>query len=187
MPDLIESLKAMYPISAELEYAIRSKIQPKALTKQQIILKPGQTAYYIYFIEHGLARGYSLKEGREISTWFMREGDFVISVASFLTQIPSTEYIQLLENTNLQSISYESLQQLYAEFPEFNIIGRLITEHYYILSEQRTYALRALSAKERYKQLLEDFPDIISRVAIKDIASYLGIAPETLSRIRASY
>ena len=115
----------------------------------------------------------------------MCEGDFVISIISFLTQQPATEYVELLEPSIIYSISYAQLAELYRSFPEFNYVGRVLTERYYVQSEQRAYQLRTLSATERYVQLVREFPNLAQRVPLKYLASHLGIAPETLSRLRA--
>jgi CRP-like cAMP-binding protein len=131
-----------------------------------------------------LVRGYTLLHGREISSWFMQSGDFVISILSFFTQQPSEEYLELLEPAVVHSITHDQLQRLYRDFPEFNFIGRRLLEKYYVLSEQRALQLRSRSAAERYELLLRDFPTIFQRVALHHIASHLGMAPETLSRLR---
>lgn len=115
----------------------------------------------------------------------MREGDFVISILSFFTQQPADECVELLEPAAVSSISFEQLQGLYHDFPEFNLIGRRLVEHYYVLSERRARHLRAHSAAERLALLLADFPDVFQRVAVQHIASHLGLAPETLSRLRS--
>jgi hypothetical protein len=114
----------------------------------------------------------------------MREGDFVISIVSFLTQAPATEYLELLEASVIHSIGYEQLQALYRDFSEFNLFGRVLTERYYVRSEQRAHQLRVLPAAERYAQLLAEFPGVLQRVALRHIASHLGVAAETLSRLR---
>ena len=84
----------------------------------------------------------------------------------------------------VHSITHYELQQLYRDFPEFNYVGRQLLEKYYVLSEQRTQNLRSRTAPERYELLLRDFPTIFQRVALKHIASHLGMAPERLSRLR---
>lgn len=82
-------------------------------------------------------------------------------------------------------LRYQFFRTLLIQYPEFNRVGRLLTEHYYVLSEQRTQNLRKKTADERYRQLVTSFPDISNRVPLKFIASYLGISFETLSRLRA--
>ena len=88
----------------------------------------------MYFLETGLVRGYTLLHGREVSSWFMQAGTFLISIISFLTQQPSEEHLELLEPTVALSITYDQLQELYCDFPEFNHTDRLLIEKYYVLS-----------------------------------------------------
>ncbi|RAK70070.1 Crp/Fnr family transcriptional regulator [Hymenobacter edaphi] len=185
MDALLLRLRALYPLSDACLRAITEQMRREELPARRALLAPGQVAGRIYFVERGLARGYYLHEGREANTWFMREGDFIISIVSFLTRTASQEFIELLEASVLYSISYEQLQQLYRDFPEFNYVGRVLTEHYYVLSEQRTQQLRLLRAEQRYAQLVQSFPEVLQRVPLKHLASYLGVTPETISRIRA--
>ncbi|RTQ45703.1 Crp/Fnr family transcriptional regulator [Hymenobacter gummosus] len=183
---LFDRLRSIYPLSEACQQAIRALMRREAHPARTQLLAPGQVAGRIYFVEQGLARGYYLHEGREANTWFMREGDFIISIVSFLTRTASQEFIELLEDTVLWSVSYAELQGLYQQFPEFNYVGRVLTEHYYVLSEQRTQQLRLLRAEQRYENLLQTFPAVLQRVPLKHLASYLGVTPETISRIRAA-
>ncbi|MOA17822.1 hypothetical protein D3C78_1380910 [compost metagenome] len=115
----------------------------------------------------------------------MKENDIMLSVYSFFSQKPAFEYIETMEDSMFITLSFTKLQQLYREFPEFNIIGRIITEQYYVQSEARAIALRQHSAEERYKTLLKSDPELIKRVSVTVLASYLGMSRETLSRVRA--
>ena len=108
-----------------------------------------------------------------------------ISIESFFLQKPSYESIQALEETVLHYVSYKDLQYMYRQFPEFNFIGRVLTEKYYSQSEQRLYAIRMQRADERYGYLMQNLPELIQRVPSSYIASYLGITLETLSRIKS--
>lgn len=114
----------------------------------------------------------------------MKENDIVISVKSFFCREPSHESIQAIEDTICYSVSFDELNDLYKRFPLLNLNGRLLTTHYYILSEERLYIIRKQKAFDRYKYLIEKHPEILFRAPIKYIASYLGINTETLSRIR---
>ena len=116
----------------------------------------------------------------------MKESDVIVSVESFFSQTPSYENIETIENSHLYYIDYTELQYLFNNCLEFNFVGRVLTEKYYKLSEQRLYSLRMQKAADRYDFILNHFPQIILRVPSKYIASYLGITEETLSRIRAS-
>ncbi len=184
---MLAAVERIRPLSRPLREALGAALQVQDLPAGHHLLRPGEVARHIYFLETGLAQGYeSRPNGQEVASWFMREGDFVISIVSLLTQTPSTEFVQLLEPARVHVIAYARLQQLYAEFPEANFVGRVLTERYYVLSEQRAYYLRARPARERYEQLLRDFPDVFRRVAVRHVAAYLGMAPETLSRLRAA-
>ena len=115
----------------------------------------------------------------------MGDGDIIVSVYSFFSRQPSFENIEILEDATLQSINWDQLQSLYKNYPEFNETGRLITENYYIKSEERVINLQTLTARQRYDQLLSTYPGILQKASLGQIASYLGIKQETLSRIRA--
>ncbi len=185
MFSLLDVIQAMLPLSPALRTALEAALRRESFPARQQLLQPGQVARRLYFVEQGLVRGYALYAGREVSSWFMKEGDFVISVVSFFAQQPADEYLELLEPSVLLSIEYAQLQALYRAFPEFNYVGRVLTERYYVLSEQRAYQLRTLPAKERYEQLVQAFPQLVQRIPLKHLASHLGISAETLSRLRA--
>jgi CRP-like cAMP-binding protein len=106
------------------------------------------------------------------------------SLYSFETQTPNFENIEILEDSTLYAISYESLQYLYHHYPEFNLLGRRLVEKYYVELMERTLSFQFQSARERYLQLLTNRPQILQRASLGHIASYLGISQETLSRIR---
>jgi len=115
----------------------------------------------------------------------MKEGEVIISVESFYKQQTSYESIQALEDCQLYYIDHSELQHIYRYYPEFNFVGRVLTEKYYMLSEQRLYTLRGQKASERYVYLRDNHPEIIQRVPSKYIASYLSASEETISRIRS--
>lgn len=155
------------------------------LPKKDYLLRAGHVSRNICFIAKGLLRCFYFKDGEEVSSWFMKEGDVIISVESFFTQKESYESIQALEDSLLYYITYDELQHLYRHFPEFNFIGRVLVERYYTLSEQRLFSLRMQRSQERYEYLLQHHPELVLRVPMKNLASYLGITEETLSRIRS--
>src|SRR4029079_7425707 len=116
----------------------------------------------------------------------MKEGDVIISVESFFRQTESYESIQALDDCILHYITYDELQFIYRNFSEFNIVGRVVTERYYTLSEQRLYAIRMQRASDRYAYLMQNHSDLILRVPSKHLASYLGITEVTLSNIKSN-
>jgi len=185
MEEVLAYLNSIYPISEQAINYIMENLKEIEIPKKEFILKEGRICYNIYFVKKGLLRCYYIKDDKEISAWFMKETDIIFSVESFLNQVPSRENIQAIEDCTLYFIEYAELQYLYHQCAEFNFVGRVLTEKYYQLSEERLYSLRMQKAAERYNFIMNHFPQIILRVPSKYIASYLGITEETLSRIRA--
>ncbi|WP_345267298.1 Crp/Fnr family transcriptional regulator [Nibrella viscosa] len=185
MQKRIVALEAIMPLREELQTYLAQNRQTCNVNEGDFLLTPGQTSSKIYFIETGLVRGYYLNNGKELTTGFMKEGDFVISPVSFFRNRPSFEYLQLLEDSRLYALCRDLLFEAYERFAEFNKIGRIVTEEYYVRSELRTHYMRGQTAAEKYSTFLAEYAAIINRVPIQHIASFLGITPETLSRIRA--
>jgi CRP-like cAMP-binding protein len=182
---LLQILNFIHPISARLQERILSSLVEHNLPKKHLLLRAGEVSKKIYFIKNGFARAwYQTRSGKECTNWFMGRGDLMISVYSFYTQQPSGENIELLEDSTVQSMNWASVQGLYADFPEFNLIGRILTEKYYIASEQRAMLLRTGTALERYELLLQMHPHILQKVPLWQIASHLNVSHEALSRLR---
>lgn len=184
MDRLLQVLNAIHPMSADLMDFLAVHIKHRVLMRKQYLLRAGHVARDICFIDYGLMRCYYIKDDTDVSSWFMKENDVIVSVESFFQQKVSYECIQALDDTSLYCLSYEQLQHAYITFPEFNFIGRVLTERYYTLSEQRLYSIRMQKSSDRYQYLMETHPELIKRVPSKFLASYLGVREETLSRLR---
>ncbi|MBV4356880.1 Crp/Fnr family transcriptional regulator [Pinibacter aurantiacus] len=185
---LPESLKNillnLHPLEEEVLNEIAQRLERTELEKKELLLRQKQVCKYIYFIEKGFLRSFYNEGDNEVTTWFMKEHDFIISVKSFFDQQASYESIEAVEDCILYYISYEDLIQLYEKFHSFTFVGLMLTQHYYKQSEDRLFNLRKKDAFERYQYLVETYPEITLRCPLKHIASYLGITLETLSRIR---
>lgn len=184
MEQLLYFLEGIYPLSEQLKLHLLKILKVTHIEKKEYLLKAGHISTRVYFIANGLLRCFYIKEDVDVSSWFMKEGDVIFSVESFINQKPSNENIQALEDATLLYIDYDELQSIYRQFPEFNFIGRVLTEKYYVLSEQRSYSLRMQRAQERYDYLLDFHSELILRVPGKYLASYLGITEVTLSKIK---
>jgi CRP-like cAMP-binding protein len=185
MEQLLKFLNSVYPLSNDLVNYLMQNLQGEVFKKKKMLLEKGRVCRNIFFIEKGLIRCFYLLNEKEVSSWFMKEGDVIISVESFFKQVPSYESIQALEDCSVYYINYDQLMYAYMNFVEFNFVGRMLTEKYYTLCEQRLYSLRMHKAAERYNDLMQNDPEIIRRVPSKYIASYLGISLETLSRVKS--
>lgn len=184
MERVIQYLNRIYPMSAGLISHLEGILKTKSLQKRDYLLRAGHICRNINFIQQGLLRCFYIKGDTEVCSWFMKEGDVIISVESFYGQKSSYESIQALEDCVLYYIDYNELQHIYTYFPEFNFIGRLLTEKYYGLSEQRLYSMRMQRAQERYDHLMENHSELILRVPAKYIASYLGLSEQHFSAIK---
>ncbi len=186
MEQLFNILNSIKPLSEKLIFHLKSKIKQLRVNKKSILLEAGNISNKIFFIEKGIIRAYYLTDGKEHTTWFYQENDLIFSIQSFYNQTPSYEFIETLEECTLWYINYSDILAIYDNFPEFNFHGRVLTEKYYCESIQRNFILRSKSSEEKYRYLINHIPNILNRVSLKKIASFIEIEPETLSRIRAS-
>lgn len=186
MEELLHYLNGIYPLSENLIAYLVVNLKTRHLMKKDFLLKKGHVSKDICFINKGLLRCFYLIDDKEVCSWFMKEGDVILSVESFFNQSESYEYIQAIEDSTLHYITFDELQFVYHTFPEFNFVGRVVITGYYTLSEQRLYSMRMQRAVDRYRYLMEHHPELILRVPSKFLASYLGIAGPTLSNIKGN-
>jgi len=174
-------------MSKELTERITSVTSIETHPKKTILLKEGEINNHICMVLSGLVRSYYLNEEKEITSRLMDESFIITSWISFYKRQPSMEFIETVEDTTLACVHYNDIQQLYEEFPEFNIIGRKQVEYSFYMSELRTRMLRKHTAEEKYKFFLENHSNLLQRVSLKHIATYLSMSEETLSRVRSQY
>ena len=187
MMELFHYLQSIHPMSDGLKEHLAQILKEKQLSRKDYLLEAGQVARKICFIARGLLRCFYNKDEHEISSWFMKEGDVIISVESFFKQTESYESIQALEDCLVYYITYDELQAIYRRFPEFNFIARELLQKYYTLSEQRLFSLRMQKSQERYDYLMENHSELILRVPAKHLASYLGLTEVTMSKLKGRY
>ncbi len=184
MQKIITGLEEYAPISEEAYEAIAQISICQIYKKGDLVLKEGRICQRVGFIEQGLTRSFYYQDGKDITTYFASENNPCLSVYSFISQQPSQESIEVLEDSRIWSITYNELQELYKTYPSLNLLGRLLTEDYYMKLEEHTRALKHKNSKDRYWEYAEQHLDIIQRAPLTHIASFLGMSKENLSRIR---
>lgn len=184
---MIEKLNSLSPMNEILTEKIRSLARIFNFNAGELILREGQVCNKACLVVKGLTRSYYLNDGLDITSRFMEEGSIVTSWPSYFTQKPGTEFIVAVEDTTMVCLMHNDIRQLYTDYPEFNINGRRQTEFAFYQSEMRTQLLRRHSAEEKYRYFLTNHPSLMQRVPLKNIATYLGMSEETLSRVRTRF
>ena len=164
--------------------AILPYLSIKKLDAGEYFLQHGKVCRNIAFIEEGFMRLYYLHDGKEVTNCFCKENTFVTSYTSLITKLESDIAIQAIEPTKLIVFSYDALQKLYEQDLFWQQLGRVAAENELITTECHHRFLKDLSATDRYLQILENENELLQRVPLNYLATYLQIAPETLSRIR---
>jgi CRP-like cAMP-binding protein len=184
MNTLFDLIRQYHPITSASRKSIAENMKKLEVPKNSLLVREGLVCHQLYFLEKGCLRGFYNLDGKEVTHWFGFENNFVTSFYSFISRKPGIENIQVLEDSTLWSISYEELQHLFDQHSDLERMVRIIYEQYYIKLEERLMALQFKTARERYEQLILASPHILQRISLGQIASYLGISQETLSRIR---
>lgn len=181
-----QAFEQMCPVTQQDWTFLKKKLQPKSFKKGDVFIKVGQQCNHIGFLNSGIVRVYYQIDGKEITSFFNTSARNIIVSAftSFLSRKPSFENVHFLEDTELFLLSYDDLQQVYDACPSIQKAGRLLAEYNYVLSMERIYSLQHASAIDRYQFLLKTYAGLLNQVPHHYVASYLGITPESLSRIR---
>ena len=164
--------------------ALEQRLTVQHLKKGELLTRQGEVSRSVSFINSGLMRMFYQVDGKEISLGFMGENEYISQYDSFLLQQPSVGNIDALEDCELVNLSYADMQELYQTHPVFEIFGRRIAEKLFIMVTSQTTRLLTLTPEERYQSILQYQPFVIKRVPQYMIASYIGITPEHLSRLR---
>ncbi len=184
---LEEIIQSIYPLPQQVLEDALEHFQHLEYPKSYYLLKPGKPCKHLWFMIEGAVRYfYTNEQGKETNTWFSLDTQIITDTTSFVHQEPSQESIQLMEDCELYAIEYTALQTLLQKHHSFALwYIKLVEMHYISQIEDRLADLQFLDAKQRYQKLLNHYPDITNRISLGNIASYLNITQETLSRIRA--
>ncbi len=179
-----EQLRRAAPMTeAEIEAAMAAN-PVRTFKKGTTLLREGQIASVSYYVFKGCIREYYLKDGGEISSEFYTEGDAVSSDVSRINRVPAKHFWECIEDTTVSVLSFEAEKELFTRFPKLESLCRLKSEEEFGKLRERMAFFSASSPEERYRNLMENRPDLLNRVPQYQLASYLGVKPESLSRIR---
>ncbi|WP_028980173.1 Crp/Fnr family transcriptional regulator [Sporocytophaga myxococcoides] len=181
---LFQNINKTVSLSEEEYEQFYSYTQIIKLKRKEFLLSEGDICKHIYFVSKGCLRYFYLVDGQEHTGQFFFENNWYTDLESFLTGKPSRQNIEALESTQIITISKDSLEKLYILNPKFERFGRLMAERAFIGIKQRTEMLTNQNAEERYINLIRERPKVIERIPQHYIASYIGIQPQSLSRIR---
>ena len=158
---------------------------PKRVRKGAYLVQEGEVSKYLAFVTSGCLRSYTIdKKGEEHIVQFAFDGWWITDLYSFLTGNPGTYFIDAMEESDVLLLESAAYEKLCTTVPRFERYFRLLLQNNYIATHRRVLASISMSAEERYLQMIQEYPTIGQQVAQRHIASYLGITPEALSRIR---
>lgn len=166
--------------------AVASVVRVRTFSKNEMVISAGETENYLSFVAEGVLRGYFQKDGDEHTIAFTYKDHYCASLGSFISRRPSLYHIQALSNVVLLSIPYNDMQELYDRYKSIERWGRIAAEGVLTGFEWRQAELMSFTAEERYRLFMSRSAHLVQQVSQKYIASYLGMTPETFSRLRKS-
>lgn len=182
---ITQSLRQLVDFTDEELFLYMQKLKPQALKKYDFYLKEGQVCKNMVIVQKGCLRYFSRGENGDHTLGFAFEGDWLGDYESFLLQAPSRDLIEAIEDSEIYTLNYADMQALYNHSQRFERFGRIIAEKLFINTAKHNRDLMTRSAEDRYLELINNKSRIIERLPQHLIASYLGIQPQSLSRIRA--
>ena len=171
-------------LSDEAKSAFASNLELLSVERGDLLEQEGNVCNYLYYVGEGSARSFYTKDNKDVTVSFTLAGEFVTSMSSFISRKPSYESIEAMETSTVARIGHDTLLELFETHSGLERTYRLILEQYYIMLEEQLIFAKFKSAKDRYLDLMEFRPKVIQKASVGQIASYLDMSIETLSRIR---
>lgn len=183
MKELADFIKSKTTIEESTLQTILSNFKIKKVKKGELILKRGQIAYQYFYIKSGALRFFYGESDQQLTAWVVLKNEFFAEISSLSPQKPTRFNIEAIENSELFYIDKPEMEKLYKQFPVWQYFGRITWEAMAVRMINQIISFQTLSAEERYLEFMAD-SELLQRVPVKQIASYLGITPNALSRIR---
>ena len=187
MKNIIAAIKSIYPASDRAIEELTSKFSEHHFSKREVIIRGGFLDRKVYFIEQGITRSYCNIDGKEVTTWFSKEGDITFGLLDLYRAKAGFEYVETLEDTTAYSISIDDLNELYTREIDIANWSRVIHQECLLSLQCSRIDRLSLSAADRYGKLVRQWPEVLQRVNLGYIASFLGVTQPTLSKIRADF
>ncbi|MEE1232178.1 MAG: Crp/Fnr family transcriptional regulator [Phocaeicola sp.] len=189
MKNIIASITSLISIEKETLDILTGHLHPMQVKKKTVLIKPAVKDDNVYIIEKGIARAYLVINGKEVTSWFSKEGELLFSTNSFYgeTEGYENERVQILEDATLYYIPISDLEMLCSRYIEISNWLRLLHQKAFVEMERRLIYRLYMSAEERYHDFYAKKPEIFQRVNLSYIASYLGISNVTLWKLRKTH
>lgn len=185
---LKESLEEHVTLTDEQWELCKNRFRPKRMLKRQFLLQEGDVCRELAFVEKGALYSFSVdSKGNQHVIRFAFEGWWMANLQSFFTQKPTRLNIEVLEDSELLVLDKKNHDNLIEKLPPYERYHRIIVQNAYVALQQRVENALGLTAEEKYERLLEQNPEFLNRVPLTLVASFLGMSPETLSRVRGSF
>jgi len=185
---LFESVHEIVTLTDDEWELCKNSFRPKRMLKRQFLLQEGDVCRDLAFVEKGALYSYTVdSKGNQHVIRFAFEGWWMANLHSFFTGKPTRLNIEVLEECELLMLDRENHEKLLDEVPAYERYHRIIVQNAYVAIQQRVENALGLTAEEKYERLIEQNPEFLNRVPLNLVASYLGVTPETLSRVRANF
>ncbi|MEI9921068.1 MAG: Crp/Fnr family transcriptional regulator [Bacteroidota bacterium] len=178
----VTSIMPMTDADLEIMFSILGRRQVK---KKEFLLRKGEVCRNVYFVLNGFLRIYYLDQlNQEINYKFVDQGNFIVDFQSFLTHIPSRYYIQAMKDSTVFVLSHKDIHANYAASHTWSNFGRLIAEGVFLEMNERIEMMLFMTPEQRYEHLVKTKPSLIAQVPQRHLSTFLGIKPESLSRLK---
>jgi len=184
MNKLTDTIRNVVSLDGTTESAIVEKFKIEELKKGQLLLKESRICNKLWFIISGTIRQYMIIDGVEVTKWFYIDNQWATSHYSYFEQEPAFDYLEVYEDSVVCSITYDDEKELlnYLPYSKYHVV---LLRHYLASLNYFMRNYKQMTAADKYRFFLENYPEVLHRIKLKDLASLIGISQETLSRVRA--
>lgn len=181
---LLKKIRDLQFLSAESEQQLLAKVKPHRLKKNELLLREGQSCKHVYFVQSGCIKSVLYDDGKEVNLNFTLENGFITNLKSLRESLPSAYNILACESSVVWTFSKDDLFELYKLSEEISSFGRNLLEQLLVEQEDHANIFKLKNPAERYNHIVKNNPQLLQKISLTQLSSYLAISRETLSRIR---